>query len=79
MRNSYSGEAVLAAGINEVGGEPVDASAKYGGSAQLLTVWPADPDGKLIGEDIYFGSNPFESLEKLAPEDVPQPISINDV
>lgn len=79
LRNAYSGEAVLAAGVTEVNGEPVDPEAKYGGTAQLLTVWPAAPDGKLVGEDIYFGSNAFEALEKLAPEDVPQPISINDV
>ena len=76
LRQAYAGAILLTAGVTEVNGEPVDANAKYVGNAQLLTVWPADPDGKLIGEDIYFGSSPFAQLEKLAPEDEPQPISI---
>ncbi len=79
LRNVYPGATVLAAGVAEVGGEPVDATARYLGSAQLLTVWPADADGKLIGEDIYFGSSPFAHLEKLAPEDEPRPVSIRGV
>lgn len=79
LRNAYAGAVVLAAGVTEVNGEPVDANAKYVGNAQLLTVWPADPDGKLIGEDIYFGSSPFAHLEKLAPEDEPRPVSIENV
>ncbi|MFN3231171.1 MAG: nuclear transport factor 2 family protein [Alphaproteobacteria bacterium] len=79
LRNAYPGEAILAAGITEVNGEPVDAAAKYCGTAHLLTVWPADPDGKLVGEDIFFGSSPFAQLDKLAPEDEPQPVSLETV
>ena len=62
--------------MSEVNGVPVDASDKYAGNAHLLTAWPADPDGELIGEDIYFGSSPFAQWEKLAPEDGPRPISL---
>ena len=76
LRNMYPGEAVMAAGVTEVNGEAVDPAATYVGCAQLLTVWPADPDGKLIGEDIYFGSSPFDDLERLAPDEIPQPISL---
>jgi hypothetical protein len=76
LRNTHPGAALLAAGVTQVNGEPVDADARYVSNAQLLTVWPADPDGKLIGEDIYFGSNPFDLLEKLAPGDVPRPVAM---
>lgn len=79
LRNTHPGADLLAAGVSEVGGEPVDPDARYVSNSQLLTVWPGDPDGKLIGEDIYFGSNPFDQLEKLAPGEEPQPISIDSV
>lgn len=79
LRNTHPGSSLLAAGVTQVNGEPVDAEARYVSNAQLLTVWPADPDGKLIGEDIYFGSNPFDLLEKLAPGDVPQPVAMDGV
>ena len=79
LRNCYGGEMVAAVGITEVDGEPVDTSASYMSEVHLLTVWPNDGKGKLVGEDIFFGGNPFENLTKLAPDEVPQPISINDV
>ena len=79
LRNTHAGDQLLAAGVPEVNGEPVESAAKYVSNAQLLTVWPADPNGKLIGEDIYFGSNPFDQLEKLLPGEEPHPISIDSV
>lgn len=79
LRNTHAGADLLAAGVSEVNGEAVEADAKYASDAQLLTVWPADPDGKLIGEDIYFGSNPFDQLERLAAGEEPQPVSIDSV
>jgi hypothetical protein len=78
LRNTHAGSVLLAAGVTQVNGEPVDAEARYVSNAQLLTVWPADPDGKLIGEDIYFGTNPFDQLEKLAPGDVPTPVVLEN-
>jgi hypothetical protein len=76
LRNVHPGEQLLAAGVTEVNGEPVDPAAKYASRAQLLTVWPADAEGKLIGEDIYFGTNPFDDLVKLAPGEAPQRVSM---
>jgi len=75
LRNAYPGEAVMAAGITEVNGEPVDPKAKYAAEVPLITVWPNAGDGKLLGEDIYFGGNPFAGLVKLAPEDEPKPVA----
>ena len=79
LRNTHPGEQLLAAGVTQVGGEAVEASALYVSNSQLLTVWPADAAGKLIGEDIYFGTNPFDALERLAPGEEPRRISINEV
>ena len=70
---------VAAMGVTDVDGDPVDTSATYMSEVHLLTVWPNDGKGKLVGEDIFFGGNPFDNLTKLAPDEVPQPISINDV
>jgi hypothetical protein len=68
MRTVAPGSVVLESGINEVNGEPTDADAKYVSEHQILTVWPADADGKLIGEDIYFGSPPMGHLTRLDPD-----------
>jgi hypothetical protein len=59
------GAAVVASGISEVSGRPVDADARYVSENQILTVWPAAEDGRIEGEDIYFGSPPLSSLELL--------------
>ncbi len=79
LRNTHSGQQLLDAGVMEVNGESVEPQARYVSNAQLLTVWPAAPDGKLIGEDIYFGSNPFDRLEKLASGEAPRRVSIASV
>ena len=47
-------------------GEPVDPDATYLSEWQILTVWPAGEDGRLVGEDIYFGSPPMARLTKLS-------------
>jgi hypothetical protein len=56
---------VLAAGVQELEGEPVDANGTYVNEGQLLTVWPAGADGKLVGEDIYFGTAGMGKLVRL--------------
>ncbi len=79
LRNAYGGDVIAAAGITEIDGEPVDPSAKYVSEVHLLTVWPNGGDGKLLGEDIFFGANPFDNLKKLAPGEEPVQPSIADV
>jgi len=58
MRQTVSGEAVRAAGVEEIDGESVDAATTYLTENHILTVWPAGDGGKLVGEDIFFGSAP---------------------
>jgi hypothetical protein len=58
-------EALRASGIDEVGGEPLDDDATYIAETHIVTVWPIAPDGRIIGEDIYFGSPPLENLRRL--------------
>ena len=40
-------------------------------TTQLITVWPAAADGRLFGEDIYFGHNPFRNAERISAADLP--------
>jgi hypothetical protein len=65
MRQKIPGAAVSASGVEEVGGEPVDPQATYLAETQILTVWPMSSDGRIEGEDIYFGSPPLAQLTRL--------------
>jgi hypothetical protein len=65
MRQLLPGSSVLAGGVEQVDGRLVDADAEYLTEYHILTVWPGDADGRIIGEDIYFGSMPMSSLERL--------------
>ena len=76
LRNGFSGEIIAAMGKTEVNGEPVDPKAFYQTQMHLLTVWPADKDGKLIGEDIWYGSDMFANLTKLSADEAPKPIAV---
>jgi len=65
MRAVTQGADLVATGVTEIEGEPVDSEASYLSENLILTVWPADEDGRLIGEDIWFGSVPNSNLRKL--------------
>ena len=49
-----------------------DPSADYLFEAWSVTIWPFDEDGKLIGEDAYYGGDGFRGIEqrKVRPWDV---------
>lgn len=64
MIQPMPGAALVAAGVDEVEGEPVDPEGHYLSEWQILTVWPGDQDGKLVGEDIYMGSQPMARLRR---------------
>lgn len=71
VKQIYSAEKVLAAGVTEAGGLAISESPLWISNAQLVTVWPGDADGKLIGEDIYFGESPLATLKPIAREQLP--------
>ena len=71
VRQVYRGAALSALGMTEAAGAPLNEDALYLSDAQLITVWPADPDGKLIGEDIYFGEDAMSTLTVITEADLP--------
>ena len=71
VKQVYKGAALRAMEVTAVGDVEVRDGDLWLGGAQLVTLWPADPDGKLIGEDIYFGASPFANLRQIEPSDLP--------
>jgi limonene-1,2-epoxide hydrolase len=71
VKNVQKGATLKAMGIEEVDGSPVNADDLFVTTAQLVTVWPADPDGKLVGEDIYFGENSMNHIERISRDELP--------
>lgn len=57
--------ALRASGIEEVEGLPVGDDDTILAETQIVTVWPVAEDGRLVGEDIYFGSPPLSRLRRL--------------
>jgi len=71
VKQVQRGATLLAMGVGELAGAPVSESDLFLTTAQLVTVWPSDPDGKLVGEDIYFGHDPFKNVERITRADLP--------
>ena len=71
VKQIHRGAALVAMGIKEIDGESVQDDGLFVATAQLVTLWPGDADAKLIGEDIYFGSNAFSNLRKITPRNLP--------
>ena len=71
VKQVHKGEALNAMDLHRVGDEPVAAGSLWLACAQLVTLWPADEAGNLIGEDIYFGASPFASLTRITAADLP--------
>ena len=46
-------------------------------NTQLITVWPSDPNLKLVGEDIYFGENPMDTLKPINENEIPDYYKLN--
>jgi len=65
MLSKYSGEDLIAAGVKDVGNEPVQKGKDYLGELPMIIMWPADKDGKLIGENIYMGGGFFDRLKRI--------------
>ncbi len=71
VRQVYRGAMVSAMGVHEIEGAPVSDDDLILTSTQLLTVWPAGEGAKLVGEDIYFGHNPFLNARRISPAELP--------
>ncbi len=71
VKQVYSGAGLLLMGVREHDGQPVGDQDLFVSNAQLVTVWPADPDGKLVGEDIYFGEDPLTTLRRITRSELP--------
>ena len=71
VKQVQRGKALLAAGRTTAGGAVVAPDELFLTCAQLITVWPGDPDGKLVGEDIYFGEDALATARKISREELP--------
>jgi hypothetical protein len=65
VRQVYKSADLKQLGVSEAGGQSIEDHELWVSNAQLITVWPADPDAKLVGEDIYFGADPMTTLEPI--------------
>ena len=72
VKQAFTAKEILAMGITEINGEALDKVALYVTSTQLITVWPVDENGQIIGEDVYLSSDPFADCEKITPADLPE-------
>ena len=61
VRQKYASADLAAMGMTDVSGQALDSAPAWISNTQLLTVWP-NADGKLLGEDIYFGEDPMTTL-----------------
>lgn len=66
VKQLYLGADLAAMGMEQVDGEALEPAAVYLGTNQLITVWPNDGKGKLVGEDIYFGQPIGQNLERVS-------------
>lgn len=71
VRQVYRGPQVIAMGVRELDGAPVAEDDLIVTSTQLLTVWPAGEDAKLVGEDIYLAHSPFRNARRINPDALP--------
>jgi len=71
VRQVYKSADLKPLGVTQAAGRPIENHELWISDAQLITVWPADPDAKLVGEDIYFGADPMSTLQPIAREDLP--------
>ena len=71
VKQVQTGKELAATGRTEVNGAPFISSDLFLSTAQLVTVWPGDADGKLVGEDIYFGEAAMSRMEKITAADLP--------
>lgn len=71
VKQVYKRDDLLAMGVTQCGEQQIESSELWLSNAQLITVWPAAADGKLVGEDIYFGEDAMTTLTPFQQADLP--------
>ncbi|MEM9623140.1 MAG: hypothetical protein AAF993_15925 [Pseudomonadota bacterium] len=71
VKQVYTREALSAMGVTDTANGSVQDQPLWLSCAQLITVWPAAADNKLVGEDIYFGEDPMTTLVPIAESALP--------
>ena len=71
VKQVRTGAELIAMGRTDVDGIPVARADLFLTTAQLITVWPNDGAGLLVGEDIYFGEDPLANLRRIDRTDLP--------
>ncbi len=71
VKQVYPASALEMMGVTEAGDEAISAHELWLSKAQLITVWPAAPGNKLVGEDIYFGEDPMTTLVPIERSELP--------
>ena len=72
VKQVYTADSLAAQELTDVNGLKVQSSELWLSCAQLITVWPNDGNGKLVGEDIYFGQSPLSTLVPVEHKDLPE-------
>lgn len=72
VQQVYKRENLQAMGLTQGQDRPLSDSELWLSCAQLITVWPHDGNGKLVGEDIYFGEDAMTTLVPFDRSDLPE-------
>ena len=72
VKQVHTGAELTAMGRSEVAGAPIERADLFLTVTQLITVWPNDGAGLLVGEDIYFGEAPQTNIRRIDRTDLPR-------
>ena len=76
VKQVRTGAMTRAMGLEAIDGEPIRDDELILTNAKLVTLWPGDAQGKLVGEDIYFGESPLSGAMRITRNDLPDYYSI---
>jgi hypothetical protein len=71
VKQVHRGSAVIAMGLTELEGSSIDPGDLILSTSQLITVWPAGAEARLVGEDIYMPHSPLRNARRITSEDLP--------
>lgn len=71
VRQVYKSADLAAMGVTTSQGQNLADHELWLSNAQLITVWPAAPEARLVGEDIYFGEDSMNTLTPFSATDLP--------